>query len=429
MRRVIQVFEHESLHARRNDVDGTNRNSDSRHLEPAELDQLHQFNDRNGHKYFTGIRNGIKFKSHVGVIQVGQLTLEVLPKSDRSKGTEEDYGRWQKALLDMLRLCHKTSIDSTSETRLRKRHNSILDLYFEMYINEVDKLLRMGLVKRYRRVQKNTTSLKGKLLFAKQIRHNAVHQERFFTEHQIYDRQNLINQIILKGLDVIENVSQSREVIESLQRTRSAFPGMAGREIQEADFQKLQPSRNTARYASALEMAKMFILNYSPDVRSGSNHMLAIMFDMNNLWEEYIFRTLLKTKHDNLRISSQRSENFWERRTIRPDIVIEDSQLGSKYVIDTKWKVLDTNSPKPSDDDLKQMFAYNLLWDASKSMLLYPTSNDSDIEESFGQFSHPLPDNRPNQCKLGFIQILDDKGNLRRDLGDRILDKFKEPSI
>ena len=90
--------------------------------------------------------------------------------------------------------------------------------------------------------------------------------------------------------------------------------------------------------------------------------------------------------------------------------------------------MLDTNSPKPSDDDLKQMFAYNLLWNAGKSMLLYPTSNDSDIEESFGQFSHPLPGNRLNQCKLGFIQILDDNGNLRRDLGDRILDKLETSS-
>ena len=115
-------------------------------MRPPELDQLYQFIRRNGTKYFAKDEqdDGIKFKSYVGVIQVGQLTLEVLPKSDRSKGTEEDYGRWQKALLDMLRLCHKTSIDSTSETRLRKRHNSILDLYFEMYINEVDKLLEWG---------------------------------------------------------------------------------------------------------------------------------------------------------------------------------------------------------------------------------------------------------------------------------------------
>ena len=149
--------------ARNKDEIGTGVNPSPRHLEATELDQLYQFIKRNGTKYFAKDEqdDGIKFKSYVGVIQVGQLTLEVLPKSDRSKGTEEDYGRWQKALLDMLRLCHKTSIDSTSETRLRKRHNSILDLYFEMYINEVDKLLRMGLVKRYRRVQKTPPASKA----------------------------------------------------------------------------------------------------------------------------------------------------------------------------------------------------------------------------------------------------------------------------
>ena len=56
-----------------------------RFLSEVELARLYDFNDRHDNKYFTGIRDGVKFKSYVGVIQIGGLTIEVLPKSDRNK--------------------------------------------------------------------------------------------------------------------------------------------------------------------------------------------------------------------------------------------------------------------------------------------------------------------------------------------------------
>ena len=51
-------------------------------------------------------------------------------------------------------------------------------------------------------------------------------------------------------------------------------------------------------------------------------------------------------------------------------------------IIDTKWKIIDDN--RPGDDDLKQMFVYNLLWDAEKSVLLYPGNKQS----SSGSYLH-----------------------------------------
>ena len=95
--------------------------------------------------------------------------------------------------------------------------------------------------------------------------------------------------------------------------------------------------------------------------------MLTLLFDMNKLWEEYIYRILQKHKPENYSVSPQNSTKFWEHKTIRPDIVIKDDK-GEQFVIDTKWKIVDSNNP--SDDDLKQMFTYNLYWKAEKSMLL-----------------------------------------------------------
>ena len=62
------------------------------------------------------------------------------------------------------------------------------------------------------------------------------------------------------------------------------------------------------------------------------------------------------------------------------------------------------------------MYAYNMYWSSSKSMLLYPSSNPKETE--FGSF-HKGRDGE-NRCKLGFIKVL--KGNaLNPDLGNEIL--------
>ena len=76
MSRVIQVFEFEKLTLYKDWRD--------RYLEPRELEKLYEFNDNNDNLYFTGIRDGVKFNNYVGVIQIGGLTIEILPKTDKS---------------------------------------------------------------------------------------------------------------------------------------------------------------------------------------------------------------------------------------------------------------------------------------------------------------------------------------------------------
>ena len=83
---------------------------------------------------------------------------------------------------------------------------------------------------------------------------------------------------------------------------------------------------------------------------------------------------------------------------------------------------MDVKNPKPSDDDLKQMYAYNLYWNANKSMLLYPSSRK--VEERFGNYWKGREINELNQCKIGFADILDKNLQLNFDVGNQILSKL-----
>ena len=383
-KKFIQVFEHQKL-----------KYDESGDFQELHFDAMVKFNELHQNKYFTVIDKGILFKSYVGVVQIGGLTIEILPKAD--KKADADKNLWQSVLLNMLKVCKRIRVESVSETQLKKRHHSILDVYFEMYLAEIERLVNKGLIKRYQKNQSNQNALKGKLLFAKNIQQNLVHRERFYCEHQVYDRNHLLHQILYKGLRILKTFVNDA-LRDRLNRLLFEFQEIENIEISEKHFRKIVFDRKNSDYQKAFDIAKIIILNYSPSLNYGSENLLTLLFDMNALWEEYIFRILQKHKKDEEKVFSQESKRFWKNKCIRPDIILQIEQ--KTFVIDTKWKIIETNNP--SDEDLKQMFVYNLHWDAEKALLLYPKTGQMD--SSFEEFHYDKL-NPKKKCKTGFVDI------------------------
>ena len=116
-----------------------------------------------------------------------------------------------------------------------------------------------------------------------------------------------------------------------------------------------------------------------PDQSKRGRHVLALMFDMNKLWEEYVFVILRRSLREEYNVSAQKVKPFWESsfgtKVIRPDIVISDKSGKPVCVLDTKWKCPAVGEP-PSDADLKQMFVYHKYWGVKRTALLYPSTKD-----------------------------------------------------
>ncbi len=418
--RLIQVFEHERIYT------DPKKDLFRRSITSDELKKLYQFNDRNNNKYFTGIRDGVKFQQYVGVIQIGGLTIEILPKTDKKRfGDKHEYqeasNKWRIALLRMLSLTRQIKLDSVSQANLKRRSHSLLDLYFELFLTEVEHLQRKGLVKKYHETSANLNALKGRLDFSMHLNKNLVHRERFYTHHQTYDANHIINQILLQGILKLLQVA-SASFTDRIMRVLMGFPEMEPIQVAPYHFEKIKFNRKTESYREALKIAKMILFEFSPDIQSGQENMLALLFDMNKLWEEYVYRMLLRVKDSNWKVSFQNSMQFWARKTIRPDLVIHNRSTNEKYIIDTKWKVINAN--KPSDDDLKQMYAYNMYWKVGRSMLLYPSTRM--VNEKFGKFWQGREG--VNECKLGFINVIKEDGTLDFGIGNRIMEKLENYS-
>jgi 5-methylcytosine-specific restriction enzyme subunit McrC len=188
--------------------------------------------------------------------------------------------------------------------------------------------------------------------------------------------------------------------------------------------------RKSKSYSYALELARLIILHYSPDIISGKKKMLSLLFDMNELWEEYVFKMLKKAcQGTDMEVTAQDQKPFWGYNSLRPDIVL---RKGDKtYIIDTKWKRPQNNAA--SIADLRQMYAYGRFWDAEKALLLYPGEFYSPDFKVFKTKDFRKLDGVTipidHHCKMGYVSVLDPiEGGLDNQIGNKILSLLELPA-
>ena len=287
---------------------------------------------KHNNKFFSVGNKKFFFNQYVGVIQVGNLIIEILPKADRDN--TEDENKWHDALVHMLKVCKLIKLDSLTSAHLRTRSASLIDLYFETFINEVSLLLHRGLVKKYRLQEKNLNKLKGRIVFSTNLRKNYIHKERFYTAHQVYDKNNIFNKILKKALETVSNITSNQHLLSKTKKLLLSFEDVENINVSETLFNKISFERRTVDYKYAMNLARLILLNYSPDLKGGRDNILAILFDMNTLFEKFIYRLLKREESNysylNLSITGQASREFWQGKTIRPDIVIKYETCGEK---------------------------------------------------------------------------------------------------
>lgn len=400
----ITVFEHEKLFF---------------NLKNEKEKQLHNaFEVYHGNQtpFFKLIRNGVQFNEHVGIIQIGKTTIEVLPKAD--KAGEE---KWRNLLIGMIKSVWGFDVKSTGSSSLKLKSNSILELYFELFISELEYLLHRGLINRYLKNEGNQTSLKGALQFSKHISQNLVHKERFYVKYTQYSNEHTIHEILFKTIKLLAHLNSNPLLKGRIGALTLNFPEMKEIKVNESTFDKIVFDRKNQHYQTALEIAKLLLLNYHPDISKGKNDVLALMFDMNSLWEQFILVTL-KRKLKSHNVTSQVSKSFWKPDSgysskMRPDIILKCRESQQIFVLDTKWKNL--NGYNPSPEDLRQMYVYHRFYQANKVALIYPS--DQHIIKKGNYFSSDKHgEMSEKECSIMQIATASDIKIWQEEIGNQI---------
>ena len=382
MQTVLRVLEHSVLTI--GDTQG------AAVFEAAHWQALLRYHDTDaGRRYYDIRHNGIRFKHYVGVLHVRGLTIEVLPKADAVPGQPtpegEDFDRWRQLLLRLLAEAGLLPVDTFRTALLREREHSLLDLYLDLLLTEVEALLRRGLVKRYRQREGQVKALRGTLLFGPHLARNVVHQERFFTRHQTYDPDHLPHRLLRQALLLLPALTPAPSLRGRAARALLAWPELPPVRATAATFARLRYDRKTAAYRPALGIARLLLLRRSPDIRSGDDDLIALFFNMNHIWEAYLLRTLQRLAPPAWEVSKPPKCVFWADATgyqsqMQPDILLRHATEGT-IVLDAKWK---RPHGRPAEADLRQLFAYAQHFGATRARLLYPQSGaETSVEGVF----------------------------------------------
>jgi 5-methylcytosine-specific restriction enzyme subunit McrC len=417
MAKIIRVLEY-----------GTLRIGDEQqgvHFEKRHWNQLFRFHDQHtASRYYEMRHDGVRFRSYVGVIQAGDLTIEILPKvDDVNNATGDDLQKWRDILLRMLHESGTLRLDSLTNAMLREKENSLLDIYLSLFLNEVEALLHRGLVKRYRYTEGQQMALRGTIHFGKHIARNLVHQERFFTRHQTYDHQHLHNGLIRQALLLLPRLTSSATLHGRTARALLAWTECPTLKVTAATFNRLTYDRKTEVYRPAMVIARLLLLHHHPDIRGGESDLVALLFNMNRLWELYLLRTLQRLYSPyGWTISKPGYKTFWQAEDnttseMQPDILIEVPGKGN-IVLDAKWK---RPNGRPAEADLRQLYSYAHHYEAKHTFLLYPyTANELAVSGSFLQPEH-LPECVTEDlvgCSTVFVQVGNEHPSAEADILD-----------
>jgi len=407
---TIQVFEHDTIGV----GDHVTTPDGGEHpFTEAHHRALAAFADSTRDRYFSCGRRTVRFASYVGLIQLGNLGIEILPKADRNE--RGGHNRWHRALVHMLRVVGDLGLEAPDEARLRLQPGRLFDLFIARFLDECEGLLRVGLVKGYRTEEANRPAFRGRLLVAKHVRHNAINAARFYVASSTYDHEDLPNLALHEALTVLTTLPVAPTIRTRARSLRHRFPDLPRWRARPEALERLRLGRKTLRYERALRLAALILFHLSPNVMQGHTPLLALLFDMNALWERYVATLARRLRLPDITVHTQDSTPFWRSdhgtRTLRPDITLRDTATNDvRLVIDTKWKV--PTGGQPSSADLKQMFCYHELFDCSRSMLLYPATAARSYVSEPGRFV-----DRDFDCALAFLALDDDP---RLDLAEML---------
>jgi len=362
---------------------------------PHRLEQLlRQLGNKN---LFKLKHNCVKMRQFVGTFGCEDFTIEVLPKIDQC---DDDEARCRRKLFEMLRVARKVDWKLTGAAAQLEQSASLLDYFAAVYVQQLAVEWRRGRVANYVPRDRNRKCLKGKLLISKNIRHNLLRRERFFTRHNEFLADSPLTQTLKAALTLCENWTRSGSVKRDAHTLLEEFHEVPDVPPSHLVLDSITTTRQTERFSPVLELAKL-LLGESLADRQGHRRTFCLVFDMNQVFEDYIgqlfkricpMARLQHSTHSLLRNAAGQ-----KRFGLKPDIVVAADDE-SPDVIDTKWKVLDKDGGglKVSQSDVYQMYAYAKEYEARRTTLLYPHSSRLPKEQGV-QREYTFQDGTPLQ--------------------------------
>jgi restriction endonuclease hincII family protein len=352
------------------------------------------------YEFFKITKDAIVPQNFVGTIPLDDIQIEILPKIPL---VENNIEAEKIRFLEILQSIDYFKEKIFSNSKIEITDTSILEIFIHLFIEEVEKIIKKGLIYRYVDKNENFNVFKGKLDINNHIKYNFSHKEKFFMKFDEFSVDSLENITIKLTIQKLKKISVNLKNKENLNKIGHYFENVSILDGSIENLKYLTFDRMNDYYKNAIQWTKIFLNNQSSSIFSTNNGEIpSILFPMETIFENYIANKLvniiqeksynqlaIKVQDNSCSIFSSISLNNVKIDNnilrIRPDIVIKNKDAKEIFILDTKWKILNKldDKFKISTEDVYQMLAYVKTYSdrnknkyiCKRAYLIYPATN------------------------------------------------------
>ena len=309
--------------------------------------------------------------------------IQILPKISFTNSDDSENRNTKKIFLNMLRSMRDFPSKVFNNSNIQVERMNLYEIFINMYLQEIRRLIKIGIKSDYIFKEDNLNYYKGKLLTSQHFKINLVHKERFYVAYDEFNPNRVENKLIKATLLKLQKLTTSAENSKEIRQLLVFFEIIDASMNYTADFSKVRINRSNRDYEMIMQWSKVFLLNKSFTTFSGNNNSRALLFSMEKVYESYVAKHLKKILgEDGWNVSSQdRGYYLFTKPRLQfaliPDIVCKRGER--TIIMDTKWKKLVNNERINygiSQSDMYQMYAYSKKYKASEIWLLYPLNDE-----------------------------------------------------
>jgi 5-methylcytosine-specific restriction enzyme subunit McrC len=372
------------------------------------LDLLERLNIASRDSLFAIGRRELKASQYVGMVRLGNTTLQVLPKIsysgdfDKPEVSPEYQAAVQSSmrnLLVMLSIACDLPLRAQDTAYLHTETGSWLEILTRLFALELHRQYKVGVPHEYITIEDRLPVIRGRWLVSEQVARHSHDRVRFDVSYDEFSPDTLLNQIFSLTVNVLQCITQdatNRRLLLDLHDWLSECN--PSRERLPAYLSKIHFSRLNERFRPAYNLAKLFWQQQLVQLSTGDYSVFAFVFDMNILFQDFISQVIHRYQKRILPAAWQggelilqaegQNEHLAEKLDLSqikgdkifkliPDILFLSPSEVPCLIADTKYKRLDPYKKDGGveEADVYQMLAYAHHWDCSQLLLIYPSAH------------------------------------------------------
>jgi 5-methylcytosine-specific restriction enzyme subunit McrC len=249
--------------------------------------------------------------------------------------------------------------------------DEILEFVVSFFADLVERRLDQGLYRSYVEQEDNLTTVRGRILFAEDVRRNYVLRHRTCSRYTEFSWDIPENQIIRQVTYLLGGWELRGNLRRRLHRLDGALTEITPVNLPASMISRFQYNRLNEDYRQLHQFCRLFLEGASLSEESGPFDFQTFLIDMNKLFERFVAQILLERALDDMVIDDQVPVYLGYKRKVlmRPDIVVSEGET-VVVVADCKYKRLEPDEFK--NHDIYQMLAYCTATRVQRGLLIYP---------------------------------------------------------